>query len=109
MEAEIVFCNTSLKRDYESLGERKEFKRLYDSLTCAFLEISRNPSAGTPLKKYRIPREFAASGFTNIWKYDLPGAWRLIYSLANEKIRILAIILDWCDHKTYQTRYSGKK
>ncbi len=109
MGAEIIFENIRLKRDYESLRDKEEFRKLYDSLTRAFKDIAEDPGTGIPLEKYRIPRDLVSRGFTNLRKYELPGAWRLIYSLAGDKIRILAIILEWCDHKTYQRRYSGRK
>jgi hypothetical protein len=42
----------------------------------------------------------------NLWKYDLPDGWRLIYTLSTpNKIEILAIILEWFDHKNYERRF----
>lgn len=30
----------------------------------------------------------------NLWKYDLPKAWRLIYSVANGEVCIISIVLE---------------
>ena len=48
------------------------------------------------LEKYKID---------NLWKYDLPNAWRLIYSIKNGQITILSIILEWMNHKDYEKRF----
>ncbi len=42
----------------------------------------------------------------NLWKYDLPDGWRIIYTITTpNKIEILAIILEWSDHKGYEKRF----
>ena len=108
MGAEIIFVDRKLKEDYESLEDSAEFKWLYKALTRAFGDIMENPSAGIPLKKYRVPKNLRSVKINNLWKYDLPGGWRLLYSLARDKIRILSLILEWCDHHTYEKKYSGR-
>jgi len=40
-----------------------------------------------------------------VWKYNLPGAWRLIYSIQGGEAIIITIILDWMDHKTYEKKF----
>ena len=67
------------------------------------------PSVGIPLKKYRIPKYLKLKRIDNLWKYDLPSGWRLLYSLGRNKIKIIALVLEWCDHDSYQKKYSGKK
>ena len=92
MEAEIIFVDKKLKEEYESLEESTEFRWLYKSLNRAFGVITKTPSVGIPLKKYSIP-----------------SGWRLLYSLGRDKIKIMALVLEWCDHDSYQKKYSGKK
>jgi hypothetical protein len=67
------------------------------------------PSSGVPLKKYRIPKNIARKNIDNLWKYDLPNGWRLLYSLGREGITIMALVLEWCDHGSYRKKYSGRK
>ncbi|MFH1978007.1 MAG: hypothetical protein ABIJ92_01650 [Candidatus Aenigmatarchaeota archaeon] len=76
-------------------------------MTKAFIQIIETPGIGIPLKKYRIPKNL--KDIDNLWKYDLPSGWRLLYSLGKEGITIIALVLEWCDHDTYQKNYSGKK
>ncbi len=108
METRVVFESEKVQKQYESLKNRKEFKSLYNSLNKAFKEISKDPSSGISLEKYRIPKDISKR-FDNLWKYDLPMGWRLLYSTEADRIIIMAIILEWCDHKTYQRKYSGRK
>jgi len=105
METRIFFGNKKLQKEYETLKD----ERLRRSLDKAFKNIEEDPAIGIPLEKYRIPKGFVTKGYDNIWKYNLPGAWRLIYSLQGDRITILAIILEWCKHGEYQRKYSGKR
>ena len=44
-------------------------------------------------------------GVNNIWKYNLPNAWRLIYTIAGNEVMIVSIILEWLSHKDYGRRF----
>jgi hypothetical protein len=111
MGTEIIFADRKLKSEYESLAKSAEFGWLHKALSSAFSDIMGNPSAGVPLKKYRIPRSLRSGSVDNLWKYDLPKGWRLLYSLSvdRSRISIMALILEWCDHGSYQKKYSGGK
>jgi len=41
-------------------------------------------------------------GFRALWKIDLPEGWRMVYSLTNEGIEIIAFVLVLGDHKEYE-------
>ena len=41
----------------------------------------------------------------NLWKYDLPKGWRLIYSIVNDEIVVVSLILEWFDHKEYERKF----
>ena len=42
---------------------------------------------------------------TNLWKYDLPSAWRLLYFIENQQIYVVSIVLEWMTHKEYERRF----
>ncbi|MCW6158831.1 MAG: hypothetical protein LVQ63_05065 [Thermoplasmatales archaeon] len=42
----------------------------------------------------------------NLWKYNLPNAWRLVYSVAGSEVEIIAILLEWFPHKEYERRFN---
>lgn len=37
----------------------------------------------------------------NLWKLDVSQEWRLIYTLGNDEIEIIAFVLELLDHKDY--------
>jgi hypothetical protein len=39
-------------------------------------------------------------------KMLLPKGWRLIYSVANDGVCIISILLEWMDHKNYERRFN---
>jgi len=53
--------------------------------------------------KGRIKSILDKYGTNNIRVYNLPMAWRMLYSITrSEDVRIIAIILDWTSHKDYE-------
>ena len=69
---------------------------LKEDYTCGIL-IPRRLIPNSYIKKY---------GIDNLWKYDLPSGWRLLYSVKAEEIVILAIVLEWLPHKKYERRFN---
>ncbi|MFT4309184.1 MAG: hypothetical protein ACMXYL_01710 [Candidatus Woesearchaeota archaeon] len=49
------------------------------------------------IRNYRI---------TNLWKYDLPSGWRLIYTIKTDEVMIISVILEWFSHKDYERRFN---
>jgi len=100
-EGKITFCDEKLKEAFEE-SEQKE-KELYEQLQKAFEEISKNVFCGRNVKKELIPKELMKKyGINNLWIYNLREGWRLLYSITTpDKIEIIAIMLDWMNHKDY--------
>ncbi|MDY6931179.1 MAG: hypothetical protein SVJ22_04610, partial [Halobacteriota archaeon] len=62
---------------------------------------------GIQIPKKLIPKTYIDKyEIDNLWKYDLPKGWRLIYSVATEGVCIISIILEWMDHKNYERRFN---
>lgn len=75
---EIQFVNEKIQKTYEELKE----KPLKDQLEKALCDIKENPFCGIQIPKRLIPKEYIKKhNIANVWKYNLPGAWRLIYSI----------------------------
>src|SRR3989344_230013 len=108
MKAEIVFADEKLKQAFVKLKTSKtEDTQLYSLLKRAFDDIERNPSGFIHIPKNLIPAEYKQKyDIDNLWKYDLPNGWRLLYSLSRDKVVLLAIILEWLDHKNYERRFN---
>lgn len=99
MKAEkVVFLNDELQKEFENLPENDPVKK---GLKKAIRDIQENPSCGRNVKKSLIPKKYKTE-VNNLWIYNLPSAWRMIYSLAPGEIEIIAVVLDWMDHKDYE-------
>lgn len=106
----IVFADEKVKRAFDLLRNSAAEKRLYDSLMRAFDDIMKAPAAFIHIRQKLIPKEYVSKyGIDNLWKYDLPNGWRLLYSLGRDEIEIIAIVLEWLDHKNYGRRFEYRK
>lgn len=69
-----------------------------------------NPEYGTHIPKNRIPKEYILNyEVNNLWKVDLSGAWRMIYTLRGSEVDIIVLVLDIFDHKDYEKTFSYRK
>ena len=102
MEGIVKFGDEKLKEAFEDL--KNVDKELYEQIDKATDEISRNVFCGRNVKKKLIPKELIHKhGLDNLWIYNLRSGWRLLYSVTSpDKIQILAIVLDWMNHKDYE-------
>ena len=103
----IFFAEKKIKERLEELrnGKTKE-KELYDFIIRAFEDLKKNAFAGIQVPKKLIPKEYLKFGIDNLWKYNLPSAWRILYSVGKEGVQVLSIILEWMDHKEYERRFN---
>lgn len=107
MECKIQFVNEKVSKAFEKLSEGNfEEKELKRHIERAFRDICQNPFCGIQIPKNLIPKEYLQKyQIKNIWKYNLPNAWRLIYSLKGTQLYIISIVLEWMDHKEYERRF----
>ena len=106
-EIYVAFISKKLKEEFETLKEGKfEDKELYEFINRAIDDLKVNSTCGIKIPKNLWPKDYIAKyGITNLWKYDLPNGWRLIYTIEADEIRIMNIILEWFDHKEYERRF----
>ena len=103
----VAFISDKIKLEFETLKEgRFEDKQLYSFICRAINDLKKNPMCGTKIPKKLWPKEYVRNyAITNLWKYDIPNAWRLIYTIENSDIKIVNIILEWFDHKGYDKMF----
>ncbi len=103
----VAFISKKLKEEFEFLKESKfEDKQLYEFIERAIDDLKANPACGTKIPKKLWPKEYIKKyKVTNLWKYDLPNAWRLIYTIETDEVMIMNIILEWFDHKEYERKF----
>ena len=85
-------------------------QQLLKSIENKILYLKMNPQAGIAIAKDKIPKKYIELyEATNLWKIDLTDGWRMIYTLKNEEVEILAVILDLTDHPTYDKTFGYRK
>ena len=106
-ETFVAFIDEKIKRDFESLkGGKFEDEKLFGFIKRAISDLKENPTCGAKIQKDRWPKRYIQDyQITNLWKYDLPNSWRLIYTLYTNEVKILAFVLEWFDHKSYEKRF----
>jgi Txe/YoeB family toxin of Txe-Axe toxin-antitoxin module len=104
----VAFISKKTKELFETLRfGRFEEKRLYDFIKRAIEDLKKDPFCGIKISKKLWSREYVLKfKISNLWKYNLPNGWRLIYTIESDEIKIINIILEWFDHKSYEKRFN---
>ncbi len=104
----VAFADEKLKEDFEKLANGKfEEKQLYKFINRAINDLKENPFCGKRIGKRLAPERYIHKyNINEIWKYDLPEGWRLIYSVIGDQIEIVSLILEWFNHKDYERRFN---
>lgn len=107
MRSRVVFADPGLLETFKGLEDsRSEEKELHGWLNRAFDDIAENCFCGIQIPKKQIPKKYLRDyDIENLWKYDLPRGWRLLYSVARDEVIIVAIVLEWMSHKDYERRF----
>ena len=102
--SKVVFISEELERDFNILKENDPIKK---SIIRAIQDLRENAFAGIQVPKRLIPQEYIQNyGANNLWKYDLPRGWRLLYTItADNEVELISAILEWFDHKNYERRF----
>lgn len=107
----IIFIHNA-KKIYENLKEVGKNSQLLNSINRNTDNIKDNPVYGQPISKNKVPKEYNKDyGITTIFWVKLSQGWRMIYSLKGEEEsnKILCIIIDILDHKSYSEKFGYKK
>lgn len=106
-EAEEVYAYLN-KESPNSKTERMVF----DALRKKVEFIKDNPHYGDPIAKALIPSEYKEKyGISNLFRVELPAAWRMLYTLTNgeSEVEIIAFVLDIIDHQKYDKKFGYRK
>ena len=108
IESRVFFADKKIENSFVELKEGKfEERQLYNNLKQALDNLKQNAFSGIQIPKKLIPKEYINKyEIDNLWKYDLPKGWRLLYSIGKEGVEVLSIILEWMDHKNYEKRFN---
>ena len=104
----VAFINEKLKESFEKLKSGKfEEKKLAKFIERAILDLKEDSFCGIRIPGELTPKKYIEDyGINNIWKYNLPNGWRIIYTISADEIKVLSIILEWFNHKEYERRFN---
>ena len=100
----VIFIDDSLEITFNNLSDEDPIKK---GLKKAIKDIKENFFVGRLIikdskNKKKIKEILKKYKVNNIRIYNLPSAWRVLYSVTkSEDLKIIAVILDWKDHKEY--------
>jgi len=103
----VGFADEKIKKAYDELKKGKGAEpNLLEFLNRAFDDLKKDPFVGIKIPHDVWPKEYVHKyGIDNLWKYDLPDGWRLIYTVRANQVTILTVVLEWFDHKEYERRF----
>ncbi len=99
--SKVIFVDAELEKSFNSLPDNDPTKK---ALIRAIQNIREDFQAGEYIPKNKIPEAYLEKyKINNIRVYDLPFAWRLMYTITgSSEIGIISVLLDWMDHKDYE-------
>ena len=102
--SKVVFISEELEDDFKSLKVDDPIKK---AMIRAITDLKENAFSGIQIPKRLFPKEYVQKyGISNLWKYDLPRGWRLLYTVTSDnEVELISAILEWFDHKDYEKRF----
>ncbi len=101
--SKVVFINDKLENSFNSLSKKDPIRK---GIVRAIKDLQKNAFAGIQIPKRLIPKEYIQKySINNLWKYDLPNSWRLLYTVTPEnEVELISAILEWFNHKDYEKK-----
>jgi hypothetical protein len=100
MKYKIVFIDNNLEKAFKKLDDLDPIKK---ALVRAIKNIQEDPRAGRNVIKKMIPKSLIKKyDIENLRIYNLPNAWRMLYTLTSDGVEIISVVLDWRNHKDYE-------
>jgi Txe/YoeB family toxin of Txe-Axe toxin-antitoxin module len=105
--SKVKFISEKLEKEFEGLNEEDPIKK---GIKRAINDLRQDAFFGIQIPKRLFPKEYIAKyNITNLWKYDLPKGWRLLYTVTSEnQIQIVSAILEWHSHPDYEKKFHYK-
>lgn len=103
----VLFIDLETKKSFDALkcGKFEDLK-LHGAISVTIDKLKGNPFCGTQIPKKLWPRRYVKKyGINNLWKYNLPDGWRMIYTIKGSELSIISVIIEWFSHKDYEKRF----
>lgn len=90
--------------------KKPTYEQLLTSINTAIGNIKANPYYGDLIpKKYISKGVMQKYGTDKIFRVELVGFWRLLYTLIGEEAKIIAFILEYMNHDKYDKVFGYRK
>jgi Txe/YoeB family toxin of Txe-Axe toxin-antitoxin module len=101
--SKVVFIEEKLENSFNSLDNDNPIKK---AIIRAVKDLNIDAFSGIQVPKRLIPVYYIQKyEINNLWKYDLPQGWRLLYTVtAENEVELISAILEWFNHKNYEKR-----
>ncbi len=107
---EFEYLNKMVGEELKKGITKSDNQLLFHSIKQKIELLRNNPEYGVHIPKNKIPKEYIKQyDVNNLWKVNLSGAWRMIYTIRGNKIEIISLILDIMNHKDYNKKFGYKK
>lgn len=118
-KVEVKFDKEAYK-EYEELKEKVKdgkkprgkptYEQLLKSIDQAINILKLDPFYGNLIpRKYLSKKAIRRYGTDKIFRIELVGYWRLLYTLIGDRATIIAFILEYMDHKKYDNLFGYRK
>ena len=112
-----VILKDQAKQEFERLNKiagKQQAKGIANSEEAQLLKsikqkvelLKINPVYGDEIPRNLIPKTLDVS---NLFRIELTGYWRMLYSLEGDKIEVVAFVLYLIDHPTYNKLFGYRK
>lgn len=86
------------------------YEQLLVSINKAIKNLRINPYCGNLIpRKYLTKKVIIKYGTNKIFRVELVGYWRMLYTLIGDEAKIVAFILEYMDHNEYNNIFGYKK
>lgn len=100
--AKDVGGTTKFRKYFRSIPESSPLK---NEIIMARQNLMEDLSRGDLIPHDRWPPEYRQLGITNLWRYPLKSAFRMIYTVISDFDGFLGSIIEVLPHKEYEKRF----
>lgn len=99
-----------VKKEIENGITKSDSQNRFNGIKQKITLLRENLHSGIQIPKKQIPKEYLKlNNVDNIWKVNLPNAWRIIYTIKGTEIEIISLVIDIFSHKKYERKFKYKK
>lgn len=105
-DSEYKRLNELVGQQIKEGKENTEEMQLQRSIKQKIELIKANPFYGDNIKKRNIPKSYDVQ---NLWRVELTGYWRMLYTIKGDQVEIICFVLDIIDHDRYNKKFGYEK